>query len=321
MREDHAKRVKTTQLSPRFVRPLQVIGGFVTGSLHRTDFQLELRGHHANSACVKFAICNEIFQGWKIEDVFAYAAKVGYDAVEIAPFTLANSVVDIPKAERKRLRDLAVQHGIEIAGIHWVLVKPEGLYINHPDRSIRERTANYFCELADFCADIGGTRMIVGSPKQRDVLPNVSFEQARDWAAETFYDAVARAAAREVTICFEPLGPGETNFVNTAAEAIDFVQRLPSLHFKIILDVKAMSTEAKPIPRIIRESWPHFAHFHANDPNLKGPGFGNVDFQPIARALKEVGYNGFVSVEVFNFDDSAEVIATKSLEHLQQAFA
>jgi len=270
---------------------------------------------------VKFAICNEIFQGWKIEDVFSYVAKLGYDAVEIAPFTLANSVLDIRKTERKRLRDLAARQGIEIAGIHWVLVKPEGLYINHPDRAIRERTADYFCELADFCADIGGTRMIVGSPKQRNVLPNVSVEQARDWAAETFYDAVARAAAREVTICFEPLGPAETNFVNTAEEAISFVQRQPSLHFKIILDVKAMSTEAKPIPQIIHESWPHFAHFHANDPNLKGPGFGNVDFQPIAEALKEVGYNGFVSVEVFNFDEGAEAIASQSLAYLKKVFS
>src|SRR5579872_3724615 len=123
---------------------------------------------------MNFAICNEIFQGWKLEDVFGYAAKLGYDAVEIAPFTLANSVTEISREERKRVRVLAARHGIQIAGIHWLLVKPEGLYINHPDRAIRERTAAYFCELINFCADIGGTRMIVGSPKQRNVLPNVS---------------------------------------------------------------------------------------------------------------------------------------------------
>jgi sugar phosphate isomerase/epimerase len=269
---------------------------------------------------MKFAICNEIFQGWKIEDIFGYAAKLGYDAVEIAPFTLANSVTDISEMDRKQLREAAARHGIEIAGIHWVLVKPEGLYINHPDPRIRARTANYFCELVDFCADLGGTRMVVGSPKQRNLLPNVSPTQGREWALETFRDAVARAATRKVTICFEPLGPTETNFINTAAEAIEFVERLPSSHFQIILDVKAMCSESKPIPQVIRESWPHFAHFHANDLNLKGPGSGVVDFKPIAAALKEVGYSGFVSVEVFNFEDGAEAIATKSLAYLQQVF-
>lgn len=269
---------------------------------------------------MKFAICNEIFQGWSVADVFTYAAKLGYDGVEIAPFTLANQVGDIAPAERTRLREQARAAGIEIAGIHWVLVKPEGLYINHPDEEIRRRTADYFCELVDFCADIGGTRMIVGSPKQRNLCAGVSLSQAKRWTLDTFRAAVGRAVARAVTICFEPLGPAETNFINTAEEGLEFVANLASPNFKIILDVKAMSTESKPIPEIIRESWPHFAHFHANDPNLKGPGFGQVDFKPIAAALKQVAYEGFVSVEVFNFDEGPEVIASKSLSYLKQVF-
>jgi sugar phosphate isomerase/epimerase len=270
---------------------------------------------------MKFAICNEIFKDWKLEDILAYAARLGYAGVEIAPFTLANSVTDISAAERQAMREAAARHNIAIAGIHWVLVKPEGLYINHLDRSLRERTANYFCDLVDFCADVGGKVMVVGSPKQRNVLPGVSREQAWDWAAATFRNAVAQAEQRQVTICFEPLAPVETNFINTAAEALQFIQQVPSPRFKIILDVKAMCSESKPIPQIIRESWPHFAHFHANDRNLKGPGFGDVDFKPIAAALKAVGYQGFVSVEVFNYDEGAEAIASRSLEYLQRAFA
>src|SRR5260221_14541977 len=99
---------------------------------------------------MKFAICNEIFRSWQLDDVFAYASKLGYDAVEIAPFTLADSVTEVAAKDRKEIREMAARHRIEIAGIHWVLVKPEGLYINHPDREIRERTADYFCELVNF---------------------------------------------------------------------------------------------------------------------------------------------------------------------------
>ena len=119
---------------------------------------------------MKFAICNEIFQGWKLEDTFAYAAKLGYGAVEIAPFTIANSVTEISAGERRRIVETAAKSKIEIAGIHWVLVKPEGLYINHSDPGIRERTAAYFCDLVDFCGDLGGKVMVVGSPKQRNVM-------------------------------------------------------------------------------------------------------------------------------------------------------
>ena len=269
---------------------------------------------------MNFAICNEIFREWKIEDIFSYAAKLGYSGVEIAPFTLANSVVDIGPAERRRIRESASKSNIGIAGIHWVLVKPEGMYINHPDAAIRQRTARYFCELVDFCGDIGGKIMVVGSPKQRNILEGIPREQAWEWAADTFREAVRKAEERSLTICLEPLSSSETNFINTAEEAIGFIQRIPSPALKIILDVKAMCAESKAIPQIIRESSPHFAHFHANDKNLKGPGFGDVDFKPIAAALQEVGYGGFVSVEVFDFEEGPPMIATRSLEYLRRTF-
>lgn len=269
---------------------------------------------------ITFAICNEIFKGWTLEATMDFVAQVGYQALEIAPFTLADSVDRISAGERQAIRNAAARTGIAISGIHWVLVKPEGLYINHVDQSIRERTARYFVDLVNFCADIGGKFMVVGSPKQRNVLPGISAQQAWDWATTTFTPAVECAAQREITVCFEPLAPAETNFINHAAEAIRFVQQFNNPHFKIILDVKAMSSEGKPLPQLIRESWPHFAYFHANDPNLKGPGFGAVDFVPIAAALKEVGYRGYVSVEVFNFDEGPEVIARQSLANLKRDF-
>ena len=270
---------------------------------------------------MKFGICNEIFQNWKIDDAMAFAKKAGYDGIEIAPFTLAKYVTDIPLAERQRIRDVAAGLGLEISGIHWVLVQAEGMYLNHPEPDVRTRTAQYFCDLVEFCGDLGGKIIVVGSPKQRDIMQGVTPQQAWTWAAETFRNAVKLAGGRGITICFEPLAPTETNFINTAAEAIRFTRKFNSPAMKIILDVKAMCSEAQSIPEIIRESWPHFAYFHANDSNLKGPGFGDVDFRPIAAALKEVGYDGYASVEVFKFDEGAEAIATQSIDYLKRVFA
>jgi sugar phosphate isomerase/epimerase len=274
---------------------------------------------------MKFGICSEIFyQGltrpWELKDAMEFAANVGYDAIEIAPFTLRRNVTEISAEERQRVRSQAQAAGIAISGIHWVLVQTEGLHVTHPDPAIRERTARYFCDLVDFCGDLGGRFIVVGSPKQRDVLPGVTPEQAWEWATEVFRPSIKRAASRDVVLCFEPLAPSETNFVNTAAEAVRFVGQHNSPNFKIILDVKAMSSETKPIPQIIRESWPHFAYFHANDQNLKGPGFGQVDFKPIAEALREVGYDGYVSVEVFRFEEGPEAIARRSFEYLKSVF-
>lgn len=270
---------------------------------------------------MKFGICNEIFKDWEIEKGLQFAKETGYDAIEIAPFTLANYVTEISAETRQRIRDYAASIDLEISAVHWVLVQAEGMYMTHTDPAIREKTAQYFCDLVDFCGDLGGKAIVVGSPKQRNLLPGVSLEQATDWAKEVFAPSISRAADRDVVVCLEPLAPSETDFINTAEEAIQFTRQFNSPNFKIILDVKAMCSMGKPIPQIIKESAGEFAYFHANDENLKGPGFGDIDFKPIAAALKEVNYDGYVSVEVFKFEEGPEVIATKSLEYLKQSFA
>ncbi len=269
---------------------------------------------------MKFGICNEIFQGWSLADTFAYAKKAGYDYVEIAPFTIKKSVTDISAEERQEIKRLAAEAGIGISGIHWVLVQTEGLYLTSPDAAVRAKTADYFVALVDFCADLGGTRIIVGSPKQRSLLPGVSYEQAWDFATNVFRPAVKHAEQRGVVICFEPLAPSETDFVNSAEEGIRFAAQFQSPAMSIIIDTKAMSSEPRPVADTIRGTAGNFAYFHANDPNLKGPGFGDMDFVPIAKALREVGYDGVVSVEVFKFEEGAEVIATQSRENLRKAF-
>ena len=270
---------------------------------------------------MQFGICNEIFQGWTLPDTFAYAARAGYDLVEIAPFTIAKYVTEISAAQRVEIRDAAAHAGVGIAGLHWVLVQTEGLHLTSPDRDIRERTSHYLTELVKCCADFGGTRIVLGSPKQRNFGEGITFDRACRWAHDTISDSVKHAEDRGVVICFEPLAPSETNFINTAAEGIRFAAQFASPAMSIILDVKAMCAEEKPIPQIIRESAGRFAYFHANDANLKGPGFGDIDFTPIAAALRDAHYDGTVSVEVFKFDEGPEIIATQSREYLRRVFA
>lgn len=267
---------------------------------------------------MKFAICNEIFQGWRLEDVFAHCARLGYDAVEIAPFTLARDVRLIPAAERARIRAAAAAAGIGIAGIHWVLVQTEGLHLTSPDAATRERTAEYFRELVAFGADLGAPVMVVGSPKQRSLGEGVTPEQGWRWAQEVFRPATRLAEERGFTICLEPLPAEDTNFINTAAEAVRFARAMASPAFRVILDVRAMSHEDRPVADILRACRGEFAHLHANDRNLKGPGFGETDYVPIAAALRETGYEGMVSVEVFTFEEGPEVIAARSLDHLRR---
>src|SRR5262245_46942791 len=127
---------------------------------------------------MRFAICNELFEGWEFGRVCRVVKSVGYDGLEIAPFTLAPRITDVTPAQRVRLRQQAAESGVEILGLHWLLAKTDGFHMTSPDADVRQRTAAYLVELARACHDLGGHLMVFGSPKQRSRLPGVTTEQA-----------------------------------------------------------------------------------------------------------------------------------------------
>ena len=267
---------------------------------------------------MKFAICNETFQDWPFEKAFAFAAECGYTGLEMAPFTISNHVTDISAEKRAEVRRQAEAAGLEIVGLHWLLAKTEGLYLTTPDADVRAKTTEYLGHLARFCADLGGKVMVFGSPQQRDLLPGVTHDEAMEHAAAVISAAVPVLEETQVTLALEPLAPQETDFMRHASDAVRLAEMIGSPQVRLHLDCKAMSSESIPIPELIRQHHAMLAHFHANDPNRQGPGFGEVDFVPILEALGQIDYRGWVSVEVFDYTPGIERLARESIEYLQQ---
>jgi sugar phosphate isomerase/epimerase len=279
---------------------------------------VEPGGWEGGDTEMRFAFCNEGFGERSWQAVCSALAAVGYDGVEIAPFTLAETAQDLSADQREDLRATARDAGLEIIGLHWLLVKPEGLHVSHPDAKVRGRARDYLCHLADLCADLGGKIMVFGSPKQRSRVADASADDTWRWAAETFASALPTVAERGVALCIEPLGTEETDFITTAAEGRRLVEEIGHPNFRLILDVKAMSSEGTSVADIIREQRDVLAHVHANDPNRQGPGFGDMDFHPILQALREIRYDGYVSAEPFEFLPDAETVARQSIRYLQE---
>ena len=240
--------------------------------------------------------------------------------MEITPFTLADDPRNLTETDAGRIGRIATEAGLEVVGLHWLLVKPDGLHLTTLNDAIRSETADFAKRLARLCAAMGGKIMVWGSPKQRNLEDHWDYGHAVDRAVEVLRQVGEVCSEVGVTIAMEPLGPSETNFLNTAAETIRFIEKIDHPAIRLHLDVKAMSTEEKSIPQIIGESAGHLAHFHANDPNKRGPGFGEVKFEPIAAALREINYKGYVSVEVFDYSPDPETIARESLAYLQKTF-
>jgi sugar phosphate isomerase/epimerase len=267
---------------------------------------------------MKFSICNEVFQGWDWEATCRSVAEAGYDGIELAPFTLTADVRHLGAAERRDVRATAARTGLEIMGLHWLLVSPTGLSLTSPEASVRQATAEYLIALVDFCGDLGGTVMTLGSPKQRRNAEGDSLETTAARFLAGVRPALDRAQERGIVICLEPLPPPEANFLLTLAEAVELIHSLSHPAAKTNFDVKSASWENQPLPELFARYAPYIAHFHANDTNLRGPGSGVTDYRPLLSTMQKVGYAGYISVEPFDYSPDPETVAAQSLEYLRR---
>jgi sugar phosphate isomerase/epimerase len=267
---------------------------------------------------MRYAICNETFAGWEHGRVCRLAAALGYQGLELAPFTLGNRITEVSAEQRQQLRRQAEDCGLKLLGLHWLLARTEGLHLTAADESSRRRTADYLIELARCCRDLGGDILVFGSPAQRSLPACVTKAQGTDFAIATFRLVLPALADLGVRVCLEPLTKQETDFINSCAEAVEMIERIDHPNFVLHLDVKAMASEGVPIPDLIRRYARYTGHFHANDPNKRGPGFGEVDFVPILQALKESAYTGWISVEVFDYSPDPETIARESIRYMRE---
>lgn len=271
---------------------------------------------------MKFALCQELFEDTPWEQQCKIIAEAGYTGIEVAPFCISDDVVNVSEAELQTMKSTAESHGLSIIGLHWLLAKTEGLYLTSPDSETRKRTSEYLKVLARHCAILGGDVLVFGSPFQRSLLDGVTQDQAMNFAAEVFREAMPVFAEENVRLCMEPLTPKETDFINTCGEAVDLMKLVDHPAFVLHQDVKAMlGAESDSIPELIHRHKDICGHFHVNDTNLLGPGMGDTDFHPIFEALLEVEYDGWVSVEVFDYSPGAEKIAKKSIDYMKQVLA
>ena len=266
---------------------------------------------------MKFSICNELFKSWPIERIAYFVAELGYEGLELAPFTLCDLVTDLSLGDRRRIRRSIEGAGLKIVGLHWLLAETVGFNLNDADPAIRQRTTDYLLALIDCCADLGGEVLVFGSPQQRNVPDGLTKKEAWSSAVEILNQCGIHSLERGVVFCIEPLSHNETNFLVDVSDAANLVQAVDHPNLRMMVDTKAMSCTPSPIPDQIRSVSPLFHHVHLNDPNLRGPGMGDMDFGPILQVLSDLNYEAWLSVEVFDFAPGAETTARESLTYLK----
>jgi D-psicose/D-tagatose/L-ribulose 3-epimerase len=269
---------------------------------------------------MRIALCNEVLASMPLERQCEVAARLGYDGLEIAPFTLNSSPEKISTSEAAKIRATIEASGLEVTGLHWLLVKPEGLSLTEPDAAVRARTLEVMMRLVGLCAELGGTVMVHGSPKQRQIASGETHAIAHARLQDALAQVALAAARVGVIYCIEPLSTRETQLINTVAEAAELVRAIDHPNLRTMIDCSAAGlTEADSVPTLIDRWLPTgvIAHIQVNDPNRRGPGQGDMKFAPILAALKRHHYAGTIAVEPFDYSPDGAGAAAFSAGYLR----
>jgi sugar phosphate isomerase/epimerase len=283
---------------------------------------LSAAGLAAGSAAPKpfrLAVCNETFEGSSFPEACRLAAKTGYTGIELLPATLAADPAVIPSAERATMRRVMKDSGLTFSGMHAVLAAPTGLHLTTPDAAVRQRSWDYFRRMIELCADLGkGGYIVIGSAKQRAAAKGESVADAVKRLRDGLAESAPHAKAQGVLLLAEPLAPHLCNVLTSLGEAVELVRSIRHPSVQTMFDTHNAVSEKIPHDQLIRQYASFIRHIHVNEMDGRHPGTGTYDFGLVLRTLREIGYKGWVSLEVFQFKPSGEQIARDSAELLRQ---
>ena len=267
---------------------------------------------------LRHAICNEIYQGWSFHDACKSIRNIGYEGIEIAPFTLAESPRDISADQRRQYRAIIGSEGLRFVGLHWLMVSPKGLHVTTPDDDLRKRSWDHIRDLIDLCSDLGDNGvMVFGSPQQRSTTGGSSREDATRRYEEGLASVASHALVRGVTVLVEALPVGQSDVITSLAEAAEVVRRVGSPAVRTMFDTHNAVDEKEPHDVLVDRYFDVIRHVHVNEMDGKHCGRGDYDFKPVLETLLRRDYSGWVSLEAFDFTPGPEVIASESLRYLK----
>ena len=228
-------------------------------------------------------------------DACVRAAELGFDALEIFP--PAGSALNVAEVST-----MIARHQLDIAavgtGAGWVVQK---LTLTHPDAAVRLQARDFIRGIIDVAAQWAAPA-IIGSMQGR-WEGGVTRERALGYLGEALNDLGEHAAGQRVPLLYEPLNRYETNLFNRLGDTAAWLHSLRTQNVRILADLFHMNIEEANSPAALREAGTLIGHVHFADSNRRAIGMGQTAIAPIIAVLREIGYAGYLSAEIFPLPD------------------
>ena len=240
------------------------------------------------------------------------AAELGFDGVEVFP-------PDGQSVDRGELGAQLRECGLSLAAVGtgggWVR---HGWTLIASDREDRERALSFVRNVIDLGAEFGAPA-IIGSMQGR-AGGDVDHAEAKRRLGEAFEALGEHARSRGVPLLYEPLNRYESNLINTLADATAFLGDLSTHNVRLLADLFHMNIEECDLAPALRDAGPAVGHVHFADSNRRAAGLGHTDFGAVVAALRDIGYDGFMSAEVFPYPDP-DAAAAQTIEEFRRLHA
>jgi sugar phosphate isomerase/epimerase len=225
--------------------------------------------------------------------LFPTIAGMGIKGIEVAPSRIwTDTWKGLSPDQVSMYRREIESSGLRVVGLHSLFFDQPELGLFKPET--RAATLDFLVHLSSVCRDLGGRTLVWGSGRRRG---NVSKQEAIDQSLRFLSELCARVEPHGTCFCFEPLGPKDSDFINSAFEAISIASRLDHPAFAVQLDAKALFENGEDNLDTFVAAKSRLIHFHANQPGLGHLGQGPVNHQKMGEFLRQISYDGFISIE------------------------
>lgn len=268
---------------------------------------------------MRFAVSNIALSAYDHARELAALPALGIEAVEVAPSRVwRDTWKGLSDADVAAYRRRIESAGLDVVGLHSLFYDQPALGLFKAPAE-RAESLEFLVHLSKVCRDLGGRTMIWGVGRRRGSVP---LDAARTEAIAFCGELAARIEGHGTCLCFEPLGPKDSDFINSALESLDIVEAVNSPMLRVQLDAKALVDNDEAALATFRAVKDRLVHFHANEPGFAVLGAsGRIDHKFMGDALKKIGYDGFVSIEqkVLNEADPLADVA-RSARRLQDCY-
>lgn len=244
---------------------------------------------------MKYAVSNIALTPFAHAEQLEKLPDLGIEGLEVAPSRKWHDTWNgLSGNDVTAYRREIEKAGLQVVGLH-------SLFFDHPELGLfkdpdkRAESLDFLEHLSSVCRDLGGTTLIYGGGRKRG---SVDAKAAHDETVAFFRELCGRIEHHGTRFCFEPLGPNDTDFLNSAFECLAITKEISHPAIRVQLDAKALVENDEAVAATFAAVAPLLEHYHANEPGLNVLGSsGTIDHAALGQMLRDIGYDGFVSIE------------------------